>query len=83
MAFPSTATEYYYRFHVTYKQYLNQCAVDVVAYAADIHCEKLASDDKTMTTFTRISDDERPSISVDPRYVTAQIQDNIYGGFLE
>ena len=36
-----------------------------------------------MTTFTRISDGERPSIFVDPRAVTAKIQDNIYGGFLE
>ncbi|KAI9149108.1 alpha-N-arabinofuranosidase C [Paramyrothecium foliicola] len=36
-----------------------------------------------MATFTRIGDDERPSISVDPTAVISKIEDNIYGGFTE
>ncbi|KAF5023733.1 hypothetical protein F66182_4207 [Fusarium sp. NRRL 66182] len=36
-----------------------------------------------MATFTRISDDERPTISVDPSAVLSTIDDNIYGGFTE
>ncbi|KAF4992665.1 hypothetical protein FGRMN_7013 [Fusarium graminum] len=36
-----------------------------------------------MATFTRIADDERPSITVDPTAVISKIEDNIYGGFTE
>jgi len=36
-----------------------------------------------MATFTRIADDERPSISVDPSAIISKIEDNIYGGFTE
>jgi alpha-N-arabinofuranosidase len=36
-----------------------------------------------MATFTRISDDERPTITVDPKAVISKIEDNIYGGFTE
>lgn len=36
-----------------------------------------------MATFTRIGDDERPSISVDTGAVVSKIEDNIYGGFTE
>lgn len=36
-----------------------------------------------MASFTRISDDERPSISVDANAVISKIEDNIYGGFTE
>ncbi|KAF4973133.1 hypothetical protein FSARC_477 [Fusarium sarcochroum] len=36
-----------------------------------------------MATFTRISDDERPTITVDPSAVLSKIEDNIYGGFTE
>lgn len=36
-----------------------------------------------MATFTRISDDERPTISVDSTAVLSKIEDNIYGGFAE
>ncbi|KAK3192060.1 hypothetical protein K4F52_001687 [Lecanicillium sp. MT-2017a] len=36
-----------------------------------------------MATFTRIADEQRPSISVDSRSVLSDIDDNIYGGFLE
>ena len=36
-----------------------------------------------MTTFTRIADDERPSITIDTSAVLADIDDNIYGGFTE
>lgn len=36
-----------------------------------------------MATFTRIADDERPTISVDPSAVLSTIDDNIYGGFTE
>ncbi|SPJ85830.1 related to alpha-L-arabinofuranosidase 1 [Fusarium torulosum] len=36
-----------------------------------------------MATFTRIADDERPTISVDPSAVLSKIEDNIYGGFTE
>lgn len=36
-----------------------------------------------MTTFTRIGDDERPSISIDPSLVISKIEDNVYGGFTE
>ncbi|KAJ4246570.1 hypothetical protein NW762_013511 [Fusarium torreyae] len=36
-----------------------------------------------MATFTRIPDDERPTISVDPSAVLSKIEDNIYGGFTE
>jgi alpha-N-arabinofuranosidase len=36
-----------------------------------------------MTTFTRLNDDEVPTISVDPTAVIAKIEDNIYGGFTE
>lgn len=36
-----------------------------------------------MATFTRIGDEERPSISVDSRAVISKIDDNIYGGFTE
>lgn len=40
-------------------------------------------DQLTMATFTRIGDDEQPSISVDSRAVISKIDDNIYGGFTE
>jgi alpha-N-arabinofuranosidase len=36
-----------------------------------------------MATFTRLADDERPTISVDPSAVLSKIEDNIYGGFTE
>lgn len=36
-----------------------------------------------MTTFARIGDDQRPSISVDPSLVISKIEDNVYGGFTE
>lgn len=36
-----------------------------------------------MTTYTKISDDERPCISIDPSFVVSEIDDNIYGGFTE
>lgn len=36
-----------------------------------------------MTTYTKISDDERPSISIDPNFTIAEINDNVYGGFTE
>ncbi|KAH7324318.1 glycoside hydrolase superfamily [Stachybotrys elegans] len=36
-----------------------------------------------MATFTRIGDEERPSISVDPSAVISKIDDNVYGGFTE
>lgn len=36
-----------------------------------------------MATFTRIADNERPTISVDSRSILSGINDNIYGGFLE
>ncbi|KFH47433.1 alpha-L-arabinofuranosidase C-like protein [Hapsidospora chrysogenum ATCC 11550] len=36
-----------------------------------------------MTTFTKISDDEVPSISIDSRLIISKIEDNVYGGFTE
>ena len=36
-----------------------------------------------MASFTRISDDETPSIIVHPDHKIAKINDNIYGGFTE
>ncbi|SPO06334.1 related to alpha-L-arabinofuranosidase 1 [Cephalotrichum gorgonifer] len=36
-----------------------------------------------MTSFTRIPDEERPTISVDPQQIIATIEDNTYGGFTE
>lgn len=36
-----------------------------------------------MTTYTRIGDDEQPTITVDPEAVISKINDNIYGGFTE
>lgn len=36
-----------------------------------------------MVTFTRIPDDDRPTISIDPSAVLSKIEDNIYGGFTE
>jgi alpha-L-arabinofuranosidase len=36
-----------------------------------------------MTTYTKISDEERPSISIDPSLVISKIEDNVYGGFTE
>ncbi|KAF2472730.1 glycoside hydrolase [Lindgomyces ingoldianus] len=36
-----------------------------------------------MATFTRISDDEAPSIEVHPSHKLSEINDNIYGGFTE
>lgn len=36
-----------------------------------------------MATFTRIPDDQQPTISVDPSAVLSKIDDNIYGGFTE
>lgn len=36
-----------------------------------------------MATFTRIPDEERPSITVDPSAVISKIEDNTYGGFTE
>lgn len=36
-----------------------------------------------MATFTRIPDDQPPSITIDPSAVVAKIEDNIYGGFTE
>ncbi|CAH0053606.1 unnamed protein product [Clonostachys solani] len=36
-----------------------------------------------MTSYTKIGDDERPSISIDPSLTIARIEDNVYGGFTE
>jgi alpha-N-arabinofuranosidase len=36
-----------------------------------------------MASFTRISDEETPSIIVHPDHKLAKINDNIYGGFTE
>ncbi|CAH0023911.1 unnamed protein product [Clonostachys rhizophaga] len=36
-----------------------------------------------MTSYTKIGDDERPSISIDPSLTIAKIEDNVYGGFTE
>lgn len=36
-----------------------------------------------MTTYTRIPDEERPTISVDALQPIARIEDNTYGGFTE
>ncbi|KAI5458262.1 family 51 glycoside hydrolase [Mariannaea sp. PMI_226] len=36
-----------------------------------------------MATFTKIPDDQQPSISIDPTAVISKIEDNIYGGFTE
>lgn len=36
-----------------------------------------------MATFTRIPDEERPSITLDPSAVISKIEDNTYGGFTE
>ena len=36
-----------------------------------------------MTTFTKISEDETPSITLNPAHTIAKINDNIYGGFTE
>jgi alpha-N-arabinofuranosidase len=36
-----------------------------------------------MSVFTRIPDEERPTISVDPRAIISEINNNIYGGFTE
>jgi len=36
-----------------------------------------------MTTYTRISDDEKPSISLDPRNTISTVDKNIYAGFTE
>jgi hypothetical protein len=37
----------------------------------------------TMATFTRISDEETPSITIHPDHKISKINDNIYGGFTE
>lgn len=37
----------------------------------------------TMTTYTKISDEERPCISIDPSFTISEIDDNVYGGFTE
>ena len=36
-----------------------------------------------MTSYTRISDDETPSISLDPRNTVSTVDKNIYAGFTE
>jgi alpha-N-arabinofuranosidase len=36
-----------------------------------------------MATFTRISDDAQPTISVNPLHTLSRIDDNTYGGFTE
>ncbi|KAK4145108.1 glycoside hydrolase [Dichotomopilus funicola] len=36
-----------------------------------------------MATFTRIAEDETPTITIDPSHTVADIEDNIYGGFTE
>lgn len=36
-----------------------------------------------MTSYTRIPDEERPTISVDALQPIARIEDNTYGGFTE
>jgi alpha-N-arabinofuranosidase len=36
-----------------------------------------------MTTFTRIADDETPTITVHPHHKLSKVNDNIYGGFTE
>lgn len=36
-----------------------------------------------MTSYTRIPDEERPTISVDSLQTIARIEDNTYGGFTE
>lgn len=38
---------------------------------------------RTMTTYTKIPDEERPTISVDALQPIARIEDNTYGGFTE
>lgn len=36
-----------------------------------------------MATFTRIADDESPSITIHPNHKIARVNNNIYGGFTE
>lgn len=36
-----------------------------------------------MASFTRIADDETPSIVIHPTHKISKINDNIYGGFTE
>ena len=36
-----------------------------------------------MATFTKISDSDSPSISIDPRQTISKINDNVYSGFTE
>ncbi|OLN85839.1 putative alpha-L-arabinofuranosidase C 1 [Colletotrichum chlorophyti] len=36
-----------------------------------------------MATFTKIPEDARPSISVNPSHTISKIDDNVYGGFTE
>jgi len=36
-----------------------------------------------MATFTKISEKEQPSISIDPKHKISKIDDNIYAGFTE
>lgn len=36
-----------------------------------------------MATFTKLSDGEDPSISVDPKNKISKINDHMYGGFTE
>lgn len=36
-----------------------------------------------MATFTRLGDEERPSIAVNSKAVVSKIDDNVYGGFTE
>lgn len=36
-----------------------------------------------MTTFTKLSNGEKPSVSVYPSHKLSKINDNIYGGFTE
>jgi alpha-N-arabinofuranosidase len=36
-----------------------------------------------MATFTRISEEETPSITIHPDHRISKINDNIYGGFTE
>ena len=36
-----------------------------------------------MATFTKISEEEQPSISIDARHKVSKIDDNIYAGFTE
>ncbi|KAJ0135447.1 putative alpha-L-arabinofuranosidase C [Colletotrichum tanaceti] len=36
-----------------------------------------------MATFTKIAEDARPSISLNPSHIISKIDDNVYGGFTE